>query len=136
MTLKIRPRSSKSIQFFPLSQWCFCTSLIKIHPWLDKKQSADKAHSYSLNSVVTLKTIPIIQFRKFGQNSSFCSRDKHFWSKFDIQKAGMTLKMRLMSPKSNHFFPLSQWCFCACFIKIHLLVQEIEYRQGSFLQSL
>ena len=59
-----------------------------------------------------------------------------FWSKFDIQSAGVTLKIRSMSPKSNHFFPMSQWCFCASLVKIHRLVQEVECRQGSFLQSL
>ena len=45
----------------------------------------------------------------FGQNPSFGSRDRVqtsfvFWSKFDIQSAGVTLKMMSMSQKSN-FFP-------------------------------
>ena len=31
-----------------------------------------------------------------------------FWSKFDIQSSGVTLKMRSRSLKSNHFFPMSQ----------------------------
>ena len=56
-----------------------------------------------------------------------------FLSKFDIQNASVTLKMRSRSPKSNHFFLMSQWCFCASLVKIHQLIQEIECRQGSFL---
>ena len=55
-----------------------------------------------------------------------------FLSKFDIQSAGLTLKMRSRSPKSNHFFPMSQWCFYARLVKIHQLVKEMEGRQGSF----
>ena len=43
VTLKMRPRSPKYNHFFPLSQCCFCASLVKIHPWF-KNQSADKAH--------------------------------------------------------------------------------------------
>ena len=83
----------------------------------------------------------MIQYiQKFGQNPSFGSRDRvqksFFWSKFDIQSAVVTLKMRSRSPKTNCFFPLSQWCFCSSLVKIHQLVQEIECRQGLFLQSL
>ena len=48
-------------------------------------------------------------------------------SKFDIQSADVTLKMRQRSPKSNHFFPLSQMCFYARLVKIDLLAQEIGY---------
>ena len=41
---------------------------------------------------------------KFGQNPSFGSRDRVlFWSKF--QRAGVTLKTRSRSPKSNSFLP-------------------------------
>ena len=80
----------------------------------------------------------MIQYIKFGQNTSFGSRDRvqacFFWSKFDIQSVDVSLKMRLRSPKSNNFFLMSQWCFCASLVKIHPLVQEI--RQGSVLQSL
>ena len=56
--------------------------------------------------------------------------------KFDIQNTDVTLKMRPRSPKSNHFFLLYQTYFYASLVKIHLLVQEIECRQGSFWQSL
>ena len=34
--------------------------------------------------------------------------------------------MRSRSPKSKHFFPMFQWCFCATLVKIHQLVQEIR----------
>ena len=56
----------------------------------------------------------MMQYIKFGQNPSFGSRDRmqtsFFGSKFESQCAGVTLKMRSRSPKSNHFFPMSQWC--------------------------
>ena len=44
--------------------------------------------------------------------------------------------MRQRSPKSNHFFALSHWYFCASLVKIRILVQAIECRQGSFFNSL
>ena len=55
-----------------------------------------------------------------------------FWSKFDIQSADVTLKMRSRSPKFNHFFPIPLWCL-PVWSKIHKLVQEIDHRQGSFI---
>ena len=80
----------------------------------------------------------MIQYIKFGQNPSSGSRDMVqtsfvvlFWSKFDIQSASVTLKIR-----SVHFFPMSYWGFYVSLVKIHQLVLEIECRQGSFLQSL
>ena len=60
------------------------------------------------------------------------SADTIFWSKFYIQNAGVTLKMRSKSPKSNHFFPMFQWCLCASLVKIHQFIQEIKCRQVSF----
>ena len=36
VTLKIRPRSSKSNHFFPPSWWCICASLVKFHHWLKR----------------------------------------------------------------------------------------------------
>ena len=59
-----------------------------------------------------------------------------FGSKFDIQSAGVTLKMRSRSPKSNHFFPMSHWCFCVSLVKIHQLVrgQPRAVRQGEVLR--
>ena len=58
----------------------------------------------------------MIQYIKIGQNFS--------WSKFDIQSAGVTLKLCSSSPKANHFFPISQWCFYASLVKIHQSFQE------------
>ena len=34
VTLKIRPRSSKSNHFFPPSWWCICASVVKFNHWL------------------------------------------------------------------------------------------------------
>ena len=66
----------------------------------------------------------MIQYIKFGQNPSFGSRDRvqisFFWSKSDIQNAGVTLKMRSRSPKSNQFFPMSHlksWSYIIYCIK-------------------
>ena len=82
----------------------------------------------------------MIQYIKFGQNTSFGSRERvqisFLGSKFDIQRAGVTLEMRSRSPKSNPFFPMSKLCFCASLVKIHPLVQETACIQGPFLQSL
>ena len=89
----------------------------------------------------------MIQYIKFGQNLPFGSRYMvqtsfffsfffFFLTKFDIQNTCVTLKMKSRSSKSNHFFPMFHRCFCASLVKIHQFVQEIEYRQGSFLQSL
>ena len=120
MIFKIKSMSQKFNHFLSISQWCFCTSLIKIH-LLIQEIECRQCSFYSLYSVVTLKitswspksnqiflTIPIIQCTKFGQNLSFGLRDRVqtscFGSKFDIQSGGVTLKMRSRSPKSNHSF--------------------------------
>ena len=80
--------------------------------------------------------IPMIQSIKYGQNTSFDSRDRvltsFFRSKLDIFKVLVWPWKWARSPKSNHFFPMSQWCFYASFVKIHQLVQETECRHGSF----
>ena len=55
-----------------------------------------------------------------------------FWSKCDIQRAGVSLKMRSRSPTSNHFFPMFQWCFCASLVKIHQLVLESADKAHSY----
>ena len=52
----------------------------------------------------------MLQYIKFGQNPSFGSRDRvqtsyYFLSNFDIQSAGVTLKMKSRSPKPNNSFP-------------------------------
>ena len=79
----------------------------------------------------------MIQYIKFRQNPSFGSRYRvqtsFCLSKFDIQSAGVTFKMRSRSQKSNHFFPMPQWSFYASLVKIQQLVQDIECRQGLFL---
>ena len=154
VTLKMRPRSPKSkIFFLPHVSVVFVCKFGQNPPISSGNKSADKAHFYSLFSVVTLKLDQGHQnltdsfnysndtIHTFGQNPSFGSRDRvqtsFFWLKFDIQSAGVTLKMRSRSPKSKiFFFPMSQWCFYASLVKIHQLVQEIECRQCSFLQSL
>ena len=115
--------------------------------------TADKAHFYSLNCVVALKigsrspnSDQIVYLSQWYNTWSLvwihhlvqeiACRQAFVESKFDIQSASVTLKMKQRSPKSNHFFPLSQWCFYASLVKICLLVQEKECRQSSFLQSL
>ena len=74
-----------------------------------------------------------------GRNLSFGSRDRVqtnlFGSKFDIRSAGVSLIMRSRSTKSNHVFSMYQRCLYASLVKHHQLVQEIECRHGSFLQS-
>ena len=52
---------------------------------------------------------------------------------YDIQSAGVTWKMRSRSPKSNHFFLMSQWCFSASLSKSTNCFRRWECRQGSFL---
>ena len=89
--------------------------------WFRRKR-ADKALINSFNPIDTIyKNWPesIILFKRWGADKLL-----FFWSKFDIQSAGVTLKMRLRSLKSNHFFPTSHLCFCASLVKIHQLVQE------------
>ena len=135
VTLKMRSWSPKSNHFFLMSLRYFCASSVKIHQLIQEIECR-KSSFYSLLFITmihctTHKVWPeyIISFKRQGA-------DKLFWSKFDIQGPGVTLKMRSRSPKSNHFFLMSQWYFCASLVKIHQLFQEIEFRQGSFLQSL
>ena len=74
----------------------------------------------------------MIQYIKFGQNPSFGSSERgqtsFFGSKFDIQSAGVTLKMRSTSTKSNHIFPMFQWCSCASLVKIHHSGDRVQTR--------
>ena len=46
-----------------------------------------------------------------------------------VHNAGVTLKLRQRSPKSNHFFP--QQCVFVSLVKIHLLLENIECRQDA-----
>ena len=105
---------------------------------------------YSLYSVVNLKIwswspksnqfFNYPKYIKFGQNPSFGSRDRVQTSfsgaKSDIQSAGVTLKMRSRSPKSNYFFAMSHRCFCAVLVKIQQLVQEIKSSDKAHFYSL
>ena len=115
------------------------------------RYTADKAHFYSLNNVATMKigsvnSDQIVYLSQWYNTWSlvwihhlvqeFGCRQAFVESKFDTQSTDVTLKMRPRSPKSNHFFLLYQRYFYASLVKIHLLVQEIDCRQGSFLQSL
>ena len=92
--------------------------------------SGDKVQTrlifYRFYSVVTLKIMsspksnqifkPSQCYMKVGLDPLFCSRDRVQTSFFCVlseknwkfQSAGVTLKMRPRSPKSNHFFPPSQ----------------------------
>ena len=109
VTLKMRSRSRKSNHFFPMSQSCFCASLVKIH-YCFRRYSADKAHFYSLllwcpwklgqghQNLINSLIIPMIKYIKFGQNPLSGSRDRvqtsFFLSQYDIQSTVVTLKMR------------------------------------------
>ena len=78
------------------------------NPPVGSKQSANKAHFYRLNSVVTLKighqnliksfNYPNDTIHKVWPESIIWFKrqdaDKPFCSKIDIQSAGVTLKMR------------------------------------------
>ena len=125
--------------FFPMSRWCFCASLVKIHQLVQEKECG-QASFYSVYSVVTLK----IKSKSPKSNKSFkLSQQYNMWSLvhergcrqaflvkiWKFQSAGVTLKMRSRSPKSNHFFSVSQYDVCASLVKIHPLIQEIECRQ-------
>ena len=41
----------------------------------------------------------------------------------------VTLKIRSMSPESNHVFPLSWWCICVSLVKFQPLIKEIMCTQ-------
>ena len=61
---------------------------------------------------------------KFGQNGSEDNAQKLFWT---FQSAGVTLKIRSRSPKSNLLFPSSQQCVYASLVEIHPLAQKISH---------
>ena len=63
VTLKMRSRSPKSKHFFPMSHWCFCVSLVKIHQLV--QEVVQTRFIFSLHSVVTLK----IKSRPLKSNS-------------------------------------------------------------------
>ena len=99
---------------------------------------------FSLYSVVTLKTRSMSpksnRIFKLPQwyNTKRLARIHHLvqeigWRQaflvkiWKFQSACVTLKIRSGSPKSYYFFPRSQLCGCASFVKIHPLVQEIQW---------
>ena len=45
----------------------------------------------------------------------YCINKAHCLSIYNV----VTLEIRSMSPKSNHFFVPSWWCICACLVKFH-----------------
>ena len=123
------------------------TRLSIIHPSINKLQKnlnftvlivwwswnkVSKIYSFFFYEIIHM-----IQYVMFGQTPSFGSRDRVQTSFF-----GQNLTFKVLvwpwpkSPKSNNFFPMSQWCFYVSLVKIHHLVQEIECRQDSFLHSL
>ena len=111
---------TKIKSLLPMSHWCLYARLVKIHILVQEIVCRQGLLIQSLycgdleNLVKVIKilsnllTIPMLQYIRIGQNLSFGSRGRCFWSKFDIQIAGVTLKMRSRSPKSNHFFSPSQ----------------------------
>ena len=105
--------------------------IIVWQPWKfgQGHQNLINSFNYPNNTIHIVWPESIIWFKRYCAENFFCS-------KFDIQSAGVTLKMIPRSSKSNHFFPMSQLCFCVSLVKIHHLVQETECRKGSFLQSL
>ena len=117
MSLKIRSRSLKSNQLFPYFQQFIYTSLVKIHPPV-QKIVCKKADFYSLYRIVTLKIrsrSPTYnqllycatrkQYVELGQNPLFSSRDNmgkpYFGQNLKFQSTGVTLKIRSRSPKSK-----------------------------------
>ena len=129
VTLKIRSRSPKSNHFFPQSWWCICASLVKFQPLVALRNFTKGNNS---------KNGPLaLTFSKVGTPYWYqCVTKAFFLSKFEFQSVSVTLKMRSKSPKSNNFFPSSQWSICVSLNKFHLMIHEIGCTQGSFLEPL
>ena len=76
----------------------------------------------------------MIQYIKFGQNPSFSSNDSKWKHKFGqnlkFRSAGVTLKIRSRSSKSNQLFTPSQPCIYVSLVKICSLVQKLECGKG------
>ena len=45
----------------------------------------------------------------------------------NLRKMSVSLKIRSRSTKSNHFFPQSQWWFCASLVRRHIFTVLIEW---------
>ena len=100
VTLKFRSRSPKSNHFFPPSWWCICVSLVKFQPLVKE------IHVH----VVCTQTF-------------YCINKADFLSIYNV--VNKMIKIRSVSPKSNHFIPPSWWCICASLVKFHPLDKEI-----------
>ena len=59
-----------------------------------------------------------------------------FLSKFVFQSVGVTLKIRLRSPKSNHFFLLYYKYICASLVECQPSVRERVCTQAFFYKKL
>ena len=155
MALKIRARSPKSNQFFPLSFGCICASLIKFQLLVKEIictqtfYCINKARFLSIYNVVILKIrsrspksnhffplslwcicASLVKFHSLVKEivctqTFYCINKAHFLSIYNV----VVLKIRSMPPKSNHVFPLSWWCICACLVKFQPLFKEIVCTQ-------
>ena len=103
------------------------TVLIAWWPWKlgQSHQNLIKSFNYPIDTIHKVWPESIIWFKRQAADKLFLGQNLKF-------KNGVTLKMRSWSPKSNHIFPVSEWCFCARLVKIHLMVQEIECRLNYF----
>ena len=149
MTLKIRSRSPKSNQFFPLYWWCTCASLVIFHPLVKESIYSVvtlniRSRSPKSNHVFTpflwciyassVKFLPLVKEIVCTQTFYFINKAPlgSFLSIYYV----VTLKIRSRSPKSNHFSPPpppspppSCWCICASLVKFQPLVKEIVCTQ-------
>ena len=128
--MKIRSRSPKSNHFFLMFQWCFYASLVRIHLLIQEIECRQDSFlvfivwwpwklGQSHQNLINSFNYPNDTIDKIWPESCI-------W--FKRQGAGVTLKMRPRSPKSNDFFPMSQWCFCASLVKITYWFRRWECR--------
>ena len=123
-----------------MSKWCFCVSLVKLRHLVQEIDCRQGSYSMVTLKIWSPKSNQIFKpsqhynkwslarIRDLVQEIS-CRQAFFFGQSLIIQGAGVTLKMRSRSPKSNQFFPPSKWCTCARLVKIHPLVQKTECRQ-------
>ena len=119
------------------------------------RQSAHKAHFLSIYNVVTLKIrsrspkpnqffppslgcicASLVKFQPLVKEiictqTFYCIKKSHFLSIYYV----VTLKTRLGSPESYHFFPPSVWCICASLVKFQPLVKEIVCTQTFYCMN-
>ena len=121
VTLKMRSRSTKSNHFFSHVPMVFLSKFVQNPPFVSEDRVQTRL-IFSLYSVVILKIMLTSsksnQVFKLSQQYSIFSlarirylvqeigcRCAFFGQNLKISSAGVTLKMRSRSPKSNHFFP-------------------------------